>query len=457
MNRTPSITGALADAVIGLASRPRTDEGTRAAERTLANIVAVAIGASRTPGVQRLARHLDTGTGVPLGPSPLISERGSPRAAALLAGFAGHYDDYDDTHLATVIHPAAACFGAAWAVGRGPRVDGALLMDAFAIGCEIQLRLGLAVSPEHYDRGWHITGTCGVIGATVTAALLRGLSRDELATALAIASVRTLGHREAFGTELKPFHAGQAAANAVSSVDDASGGSLRWNHEDDPMALLLTAFAPRSADPATLLTDKIRWELDTNAIKPYPCGIVAHPGIDAGLAVHQRLRASGRTVAEIVSVRYRCHPLVPELMGRTAPDNELEARFSAVHGVAAGLLRGTVGLAEFDAGAARSPEYGDMRSRITMVPDARLERDQAELAVDMAGGDVMVEWVEHARGSIDRPLTDDELRAKADALLELGRGPSAEELWRFVTSLPSVTSDPWRSLSAPDRIAEAAR
>lgn len=436
----------LADAILELAERDLPEGARVAAERTLFNIIAVANGAARTEGVQRLARSVASLVGVPVSPSPLTPAIAAEVDAALITGFAAHYDDYDDTHLATVIHPAAACLGAAWAVGRGSAVDGRTLLSAFALGCEVQLRLGNVVSPEHYDRGWHITGTCGVLGATVTAALLAGLGRDELAAALTLATVQTLGHREAFGTELKPFHAGQAAANAVTAATDAPD-AVSWLSDVDALPHLLSALAPDTADPGRLLASwGSTWELESNAMKPYPCGIVAHPGIDAGIAVHAMLADRGIPVSSILEVRYRCHPLVPELMGRLSPGTGLEARFSAVHGVAAGLIHGTVGLHEFSASSALDPEVVQLRSMIVMESDVTLDRDQAELVVTIDGRETLVERVEHARGSLARPMTDAELVLKAEALLAAGHGPAASELWSFVTNLYVTGEDPWSRL-----------
>ncbi|MFD0535160.1 MmgE/PrpD family protein [Actinomadura luteofluorescens] len=131
--------------------------------------------------------------------------------------------------------------------GRMARgASGRDLLAAFALGCEVQLRLGLAVSPEHYDRGWHITGTCGVVGAAVTAGLLGAPGRDRLAAALRLASLQTLGHREAFGTEVKPFHAGKAAAGGVLAAAEAARGRFTAGAADvlPDTGGLLRALAP---------------------------------------------------------------------------------------------------------------------------------------------------------------------------------------------------------------------
>ncbi|MFF5260339.1 MmgE/PrpD family protein [Actinomadura viridis] len=421
----------VAGAVLGAAARPLPEDVAAAARRTLFNVLAVALGASGSPQVTRLAAALAVPAGVPAAPG--VPGRARPADAALLTGFAAHLDDFDDTHLATVIHPGASVLGAAWAAVPGTGVPGPDLLTAFALGCEVQLRLGLAVSPEHYDRGWHITGTCGVIGAAVTAGLLGSLDRDRLALALRLASLQTLGHREAFGTEVKPFHAGKAAANGLLAAAEAARGGFA---DEAGAALpgiggLLRALAPGERSPDRLLDGfGTRWDLLDNTFKPYPCGIVAHPGIDAAVQAHRR----GLDPADVAEVRYRCHPLVPELMGRLDPSTGLQARFSAVHGVAAGLARGTGGLAEFSDAAAADPLLSGLRARIELVPDPRMPRDAATLEIRTGAG-VVESAVEHARGSLERPLTDDELIAKAEALAP-GR---ARPLWDALARLAADT------------------
>lgn len=409
----------------------------REAKRSLFNVLGVGLGASRTPQVDGLLTHATLSTARSADtPSrvPGRAEWADTYHAALTTGFAVHLDDYDDTHLATVIHPGAACLGALWALPY--QATGETMLSAFALGCEAQLRLGMAVTPAHYDRGWHITGTCGVIGAAVTGALAAGAGPDGLARALRLAAVQTVGHREGFGTEVKPLHAGKAAANgllAVARAERETGISA-----GESMAPFLAALAD-SHDAGPLVESfGSHWELLANTYKPYPCGIVAHPGIDAGINL---VRGRGVAPEEIAAVGYACHPLVPELMGDLDPVTGLRARFSAVHGVAAGLVWGEAGLREFGDEAAVSPAVRAIREKITMRPDDRLGRDQATVTVTLTSGESLAASVREARGSLRRPLTDEELIAKVDRLVTSITG---RDLWAAVDRIS--TPDGWAAL-----------
>jgi 2-methylcitrate dehydratase PrpD len=176
------------------------------------------------------------------------------------------------------------------------------------------------------------------------------------------------------------------------------------------------------------------WELELNTFKTYPCGVVAHPAMDAAIAASDRIDP-----AEITTVALRCHPLVPELMGTVQPGDGLRSRFSARHGVAVGLLFGRAGLAEFSDAVATAPEVAGLRALITLDPDPGVARDAAVLRIETRSADPVEVRVEHTRGSVARPLTDAELLAKVRLLADpvLGDG-GADRIRAAVDGLPAA-------------------
>jgi 2-methylcitrate dehydratase PrpD len=194
-----------------------------------------------------------------------------------------------------------------------------------------------------------------------------------------------------------------------------------------------------------------RWELELNTFKTYPCGVVAHPAMDAAIIASARLaELAGR--AEISEVTLRCNPLVPELMGLAQPEDGLRSRFSARHGVAVGLLYGRAGLAEFSDAAATAPDVARLRALITLDADPGVARDAAVLRISLrpagpgpAGECPPVEvpgievTVEHTRGSAARPLTDGELLGKVRALFGPVLGEDAADRARdAIGKLPAA-------------------
>ncbi|WP_322105584.1 MmgE/PrpD family protein [Paraburkholderia sp. J41] len=433
-----SIAAAFAHGLHQLARQPLPPDVADEARRSLINVIGTSIGASHHPGVEAIlaaARDL----GVPHeAPVPGRRERADVHFSALATGFAGHLDDFDDTHLATVIHPAASVWAVLTALAPSTRPTGEQALTAFALGCEAQLRVGVSISPEHYDRGWHITGTCGVIGCAVAAALLLGLDAQGIARASEIAASMFVGQREAFGTMTKPYHPGKAAANGIAAARLAQGGQ-------SAEAEIFEAAGGYSHSLSTkvdfdLMNGQMgeRWELLSNTYKPYPCGIVAHPAIDAGLALSARIADA----SQIETITLRCHPLVPELMGNPQPKDGLQARFSAIHGVAAALCDKRVGLAQYDDARVVQPDVTAVRAKTKLAPDAGVNRDEAFIEARLRDGSTVAHHVEHARGSLARPLTNEELREKIELLIDpvLGAGATARiaEAVRDIVLLPAL-------------------
>jgi 2-methylcitrate dehydratase PrpD len=430
----PPVTRDLSAAIVAFTLSDLPESVLHEAKRSLFNVLAVAIGASRHPGVDAILRVARESGGTAVAPVVGRTVRADAHFAALGNGFAAHVDDYDDTHLATVIHPAAAIAATVLALAPATAPAGAVAMRAFVLGCEIQLRLGVAISPEHYDDGWHITGTCGTIGAAVTAAALFGLDARATARAIGIAASSTVGQREAFGRMTKAYHAGKAAANGLLAATLAARGFTAPEDALEAPGGFADALATKHRIGALDLNLRANFELAKNTYKPYPCGIVAHPAIDAAVALAARIGSP----AAVESVVVQCNRLVPELMGNLTPGDGLQARFSAVHGVTMGLRDGRVGLAQYDDALVVAPDVAALRARVRLEPDEAMPRASARVTVHLTGGTTIEETTTHARGSLERPLTDAELNAKAEALIEPVLAGRTAALRKAVSDLPQA-------------------
>ena len=446
--RMPTLTEDFCAAMLRAARGPLSPPAERAARRSLLNVLGTAVSASGSAAIGALLAVADESGRAGDVPVPGLARTLDPYWGALVTGTAAHLDDFDDTHLATVIHPGASALATVLSLVPETAPTGAAFLGAFAVGCEAQLRIGCAISPAHYDHGWHITGTCGVFGAAVAAAALLGLDAEATARALSLAATMTAGHREAFGTMTKPLHAGKAAANGVLAARFAAAG-LGGPADplgDDGVLEVLAASVDRDA-LGLGWPEGHQWELELNTIKTYPCGVVAHPAMDAAIIAHAQLaKLTGR--AEITGVTLRCNPLVPELMGREQPEDGLESRFSARHGVAVGLLYGRAGLAEFSDAVATAPEVAALRSLITLDADPAVARDAAVLRIARGpasgappgSAQAAIEvTVAHARGSAALPLTDADVLDKARALFGPVLGQAAADRARdAIDELPGA-------------------
>jgi len=415
LSKVANITRLLAENVTSVACQPLDANVATMAQLSLLNVLGTAIGASGEPAVSAVVTLGIRHGGPRTVPIPGRGTRLDPLRGATAIGLAAHLDDFDDTHLATVIHPGAAALAASLAVGVPAAVTGDKFLTAFALGCEVQLRLGVTMSPWHYDQGWHITGTVAPIGAAVTAALLGGADVDVLERAISVAAQMTLGHREGFGSMIKPFHPGKGAANGVLAAALASGGC---SGPDDALARYGGYFPVLSTryEPERLNRDfGANWELSSNTFKPYPCGIVCHPAIDAALSLSAPVN---QHLDRIETITVHCHPLVAELTGNPQPQTGLQARFSTIHGVAAGIADGVVALPQYADVRVMARDLIRLRSLTRLMVDPGRARDSSRVELTLSDGQVVSEEVVHARGSLERPMSYEELMGKVTGLVE---------------------------------------
>src|SRR5438094_2310487 len=148
----------------------------------------------------------------------------SATGAALANGTAAHAHDFDDMCFVSLAHPSAPLVAAGLAAAEIAGASGPAMLDAYVVGFELEARLGRAMNPRHYQRGWHCTSTLGTMGAAAAASRLLGLTPAATAHALAIAASEASGLKENFGTMVKPLHGGLAARNGVVAALLARAG-----------------------------------------------------------------------------------------------------------------------------------------------------------------------------------------------------------------------------------------
>src|SRR6187401_457355 len=187
------------------------------AKRALLNFFAVALAGCRTEPVELALRSLSEFSGGKQATIVGRRERIDPLSAAFLNAAGANVFDFCDTHLPTVVHPTSPLAPALLALSEIRKVTGPELLLAFALGFEIECRVGAAVSPGHYPKGWHITSTCGVFAAAAGAAKLLGLKADQVVWALGNASTQSGGLCECLRWPAKSVSVGNAARNGLLS------------------------------------------------------------------------------------------------------------------------------------------------------------------------------------------------------------------------------------------------
>lgn len=345
--------------------------------------------------------------------------------AALVNGISSHVHDYDDTHIPTILHPTGPIMSAALALAEMHGASGKDLIRAHAVAVEVSARASLAIFPEHYDAGWHMSGTTGTLGAATAAALLAGASPPQLVAALGIGATQASGQREQFGAMTKSLHVGKAGANGVLAALLASRGftaapdSLQGRRG---MFSVMSSAARSEALTAGLGRD---WEIFRVGVKPYSCGVVAHPPIDAVKRLHTEL---GIEPDEIERIQLRVNPLVVELTGKKEPRTGLEGKFSVAFCAAIAMIDGAAGPRQFTDEAVVRADVVALRDRIHPEADETVNHSQAVATAYLRDGRSVTVEVAAASGTPENPLTADELRAKFNDLVVpmLGERQAAE-------------------------------
>jgi 2-methylcitrate dehydratase PrpD len=386
------------------------------AKRSVLNMIGTALGAAHHPEFELFLKLVAPVKGPAQATIFGRQERFDMLNAAFLNAISANLLDFDDTHLPTVIHPSAPIGPALFALAEQRGLSGADLIHAFVLGGEIECRLGNAVSPEHYARGWHITASCGVFGAAAACAKLVALDAARTGHALGIAAAQSGSIAENLATGAKNIGVGNAARGGLFSALAAEAGVRAAERAIEGPQGWAQATGDRLKADLLFAGLGESWEIAKNTYKPYPCGIVLHPVIDACLDLRRRLVL---TAGDIASVTVTGHPLMLTRADRPV-NNARDAKISIHHSVAVVFLFGAAGLPEYSEAAAFDPAVVALRQRVQAQADPAVAVGAARVEVRTTGGDLLSAEVAHARGSLALPMTDAEIEEKVRALASTG-------------------------------------
>ena len=427
-HNAPPITQILAQFVALHPSRGWSDAVDHEAHRTFMNWLGCAVGATHHEAADAALAAVNM-----LQPAAQASvlgrlEKVDMASAALLNGITSHTFDFDDTHLKTIIHPAGPVASAVLAMAEHLGNSGREVIDALVIGIDVSCRVGNAMYPDHYDRGWHITGSTGTLGAAAACARLLKLDVQQTAMALGIAASQPIGMREQFGTMTKPFHPGGAArAGLMSALLASQGYTASPKALEAPRGMMQTVSTKNDWNEITGELGE-RFEISFNSYKPFACGIVIHPSIDACAQIRQIFGKQGVTLEQIDRIELKVHSLVLELTGKKEPQDGLQAKFSVYHGCAAGLTFGYAAEEEFSDDVVNRADMVALRRKVVATVDDSIDEASADVTAVLLDGRRVHVFVEHAIGSLKNPMTDAQLEAKFQGLSDavLGAGQTSE-------------------------------
>jgi 2-methylcitrate dehydratase PrpD len=405
-------TAAIADWVTGNSVRALPPHAVALVRRAFLDTIAVTLLGARMAAPRAVAAVEFTRPGRGGRASVVAMGRKSDAlGAALINGTSSHAELFDDNSAPMIAHPSGSLVCALLPLAQDRRATGREVVDAYAVGFEVGVKLGRMLNPGLYERGWHATRVLGVIGATAACARLIGLDAAHTTHALGIATSMAGGIRQNFGTMTMPLHVGLTARDAIHAALLAER-----DFGADPAALdgkygFFRVFAEQT--PA-LATFGAPFELVASGIifKPYPSGAPSHAAVDAALTLRRRLEGELTRIARVTCF---VHPWNAMTLRDEEPADPLQAKVSLRFCVAAALLHGRLSWREFNDETLADPALQALMRRVFVkiandLPDNN--EFPAELRIETTDGEVLTHRNDVSPGGSTRPLGDADVMAK---------------------------------------------
>jgi 2-methylcitrate dehydratase PrpD len=403
----------------------------------------------------KLFREYTAGIGLPNNGATVMGTKSklTPRFAAFANGLAMHVEDFDDTQLAVakdrvyglLTHPTTPVLPAALALCETSATNAKEFLVAYHLGVEVECKIAEAISPRHYQDGFHSTGTCGVYGSTTACARLRNFDESQVARSYGIAASQGAGLRENFGTMMKSFHAGHAAEVGIFSTDLAA---LGWTGAEQILEAdrgFFRAFGG-GYDPGSIFNKLGHpWAFADPgvSIKPYPCGSLTHPGMTE---MQRLIRAEKIKAADVDFVEVGTNHNIPNALIHHHPTNNLQAKFSMEFCMAILLVEGKAGLGEFTDTVVNRPDVQAMINRIRFGTDPEAEAAGYDkmttiIKIHLKSGRVVSGRADFGKGSPSNPMSYDEVAEKFQGCADYAEWPKdrATKIIEMVRSLEAVT------------------
>lgn len=346
----------------------------------------------------------------------------SPVAAALANGTTAHALDYDDTHFAHIGHLSVGIYPAALASGQDSDASLDQVIDAFLVGAESAIRIGLALGSSHYEDGYHQTATAGAFGAAVAAARLYGLSPQQTRAALSLCSTRASGLKNQFGTMGKPLNAGYAASNGIECARLAM---LGMTSADDGLEGSQGFVATHSSKPAPVIKFD-RFLFNDIRYKLHACCHGTHAMIEAMLYARNKHSISMEDVRQL---RVCVHPKWLKVCDIKLPRTGLEVKFS--YAWLAGMVMRGLSCADPEAytdALADDIALSTFADSVTVVGSDDLADTESRVTFTMCDGKEMTA-THDLMGKIEYEVLAGRLNDKASAVI----GAKSSALWEQVS------------------------
>jgi 2-methylcitrate dehydratase PrpD len=379
--------------------------------------------------------------------------KSSPRFAAFVNGVSIHADDFDDTQLAVgkdrvyglLVHPTVPVLPAILGLAEGHGASGKDWMLAYHSGVEVECKIAEAISPRHYNDGFHSTGTCGPFGSAAASAKLLGFDLAAILNTFGLAASQSGGLRENFGTMTKPFQAGHAAESGVASAELVALGWTAAQQILEADRGFFHAFGG-SYDPGSIMGQLGKpWTFASPGVslKPYPSGSLTHPAMTEMARLIER---NGIKASQVEKVDVGANHSMTTTLLHHHPKTGLQAKFSMEYCMAILLLERKAGLTEFSDKVVQRPDVQEMLRKINFYVDpeaenAGFDKMTSLLKIHLRDGRVITGSAAFGKGSPADPMTFEEAAEKFQGCAEFAEWPKdkTKKLIAVVKGLESVS------------------
>lgn len=345
------------------------------------------------------------------------------KEAVFLNGLNGHALDFDDGTNSGIIHLGSPIFSLLLPLAQ--RYDNSVeeLLKAAIIGYEASYTMAVSIQPKHKALGYHATGTCGVLGATLAAAYMLGFTEEERYQTFAIACVSASGMLKVLddGSELKPYNVAKTASLALTSLQLAKAG---FKGHDDPLGGYRGFLKMMSGDENTEIKPTLlngSFAIMKSYTKPYASCRYTHPPVEA--AIHLRNKY-GITSDKVLEITVETYDLAVKGHDHTDIKGAYSAKMSLPYSTAVALIFGKAGLQEFEHDVLENTKVKDLTQKINVTADEELSRSfpgkqSAVVTIKTIDGSY-TERVDFPKGEPENPLSDEEFRSRYEALMAFG-------------------------------------
>ncbi|MGH6672272.1 MAG: MmgE/PrpD family protein [Xanthobacteraceae bacterium] len=407
----------LAQKICALDAARLPDAVKRKCEDLLLDVVGLAVTARNEDYVKAaLAACEDDGPCTVIGHARTLTASG----AALVSGTAVHGEDFDDTFEGGPVHAGAVIVPAVLAACERHKLDGRAALVGIAVGVETMCRLATVAPTLTHKAGFHPTAVFGTMGAAAGIGAALKLNEKQLVDALGTAGSMASGIIEylAEGAWTKRLHAGWAAQSGLQAALLGRAGFSGPRTVFEGVHGFFHAFAHTTKGDYDALVGGFghNWVTETLAFKPYPCGTMTHPYIDCA----RRLAARGIKADDIAEMvcevgEGTVHRLWEPLAAKQKPANGYAGKFSTPYCIAAGFVRGNVGLGDFTDAAVRDQKVVALAGKVRYRIDPQNPYPKnftGHIRAALRDGSVVEERQPHMRGGAQEPLTRADIEQK---------------------------------------------